>query len=380
MSLDLSKAEDVQNYLQATSFASTSVVPLSGGNANFTFRLHLCAPYERRMTVVLKHAKSYAAFSKSFKFAVERQDYETEALKRVKDFLPVDSIVTVPVVHLYDKETNVIIMDDCGADSLTLKQLMLVNTPNEELARTIGKAVGEFLACIHIKGCADLDFLKFFDRNQEGKKLSAWVTYGRLVETLTNVSRSRNGTALIDPPLSIPNDDILTIEQLSTTTTEHIVAANSAFVMGDFWPGNIIISIKKSEDTTGMTTIERIFVVDWEVAKTGVLGLDIGQFAAEMHQMREFYPDTKKSADTLLQAFLAAYSNSREVDRATAQTAAVHVGAHLVAWTPRTGWSPMERTRDVVLQGVEYLLKGWEGNEEWLKESAIGGLMSETRQ
>jgi hypothetical protein len=38
--------------------------------------------------------------------------------------LPSDSIVTVPEVHLFDEEHHVIIMDDAGEGSVTLKALM----------------------------------------------------------------------------------------------------------------------------------------------------------------------------------------------------------------------------------------------------------------
>lgn len=46
-----------------------------------------------------------------------------EALNRVKSWLPRDSIVAVPDVHHLDKEANIIIMEDCGGNALTLKQI-----------------------------------------------------------------------------------------------------------------------------------------------------------------------------------------------------------------------------------------------------------------
>ena len=73
---DLSRAEDVLEYLANTPFASTHVETLSGGNANFIFRLHLQNPSanpSEAKTAVLKHAKGWSASDKSFPLTVERQ-------------------------------------------------------------------------------------------------------------------------------------------------------------------------------------------------------------------------------------------------------------------------------------------------------------------
>jgi hypothetical protein len=72
-SLDLSRTEDVLVYLANTPFASTHVDALSGGNANFVFRLHLKAPHEEHNTLVLKHAKSWVKWDRNFMLDVQRQ-------------------------------------------------------------------------------------------------------------------------------------------------------------------------------------------------------------------------------------------------------------------------------------------------------------------
>ena len=72
-SLDLSLVSDVLVYLEDTPFASKSAVILSGGNTNFLFRLYLNETYSGQTTLVLKHSKSYAASSPSFKLDEQRQ-------------------------------------------------------------------------------------------------------------------------------------------------------------------------------------------------------------------------------------------------------------------------------------------------------------------
>lgn len=70
---DLTSPQDVHDYLSKTPFASREVVPLSGGNANYVYRLWLKNPYEGRDSVVLKHARPYVKNHLTLAFAVERQ-------------------------------------------------------------------------------------------------------------------------------------------------------------------------------------------------------------------------------------------------------------------------------------------------------------------
>lgn len=70
---DLHTASGVLEYLHSTPFRCASVTPLSGGNANFTYRLHLQNPFEGRSTLVLKHAKPYVATAIDQPLGIERQ-------------------------------------------------------------------------------------------------------------------------------------------------------------------------------------------------------------------------------------------------------------------------------------------------------------------
>ena len=70
---DIATVAGVQAYIVDTPFDSTSIVPLSGGYGNYTFRLTLREPFRENDTVVLKHAKPYAAAFKDIPFSLERQ-------------------------------------------------------------------------------------------------------------------------------------------------------------------------------------------------------------------------------------------------------------------------------------------------------------------
>src|SRR6266508_5469233 len=74
ISLDLSDEQDVCRYLNDnTVFQTTDVIALSGGTANYAFRLKLASPYLGRETLVLKHAKPYVKQDHLIPFGLDRQ-------------------------------------------------------------------------------------------------------------------------------------------------------------------------------------------------------------------------------------------------------------------------------------------------------------------
>lgn len=70
---DLTEPQDVHDYLSKTPFASTEVIPLSGGTANYVYRLYLKNPYEGRDSLVMKHGRPYVKDYLALAFATERQ-------------------------------------------------------------------------------------------------------------------------------------------------------------------------------------------------------------------------------------------------------------------------------------------------------------------
>ena len=277
------------------------------------------------------------------------QAFEVNALQRILKWLPKDSLVTVPAVHLFDDVANVIIMDDCGEGVKTLKQLMIDDPSSTDIARQIGAGLGDFLARFHSLGSADQDALDYFDKNHQAKEISAWATYGRLIPTLKGENAP---LSMKDPVLDIPSHDLDAIAQIATQTSSEVMTLKETLVMGDFWPGNILVVW-----TSDHSAVQKIYVLDWELVKPGIAALDLGQFLAEMHLLRRFRPHSAEASSAVASAFLETYKNVRGAGLDDlAKRAWVHVGAHLVAWTPRNDWGPKEMTRDVVMEGVGYLL------------------------
>ena len=88
--LDLSSERDVRAYLENTPFKSQDVIPLSGGTANYVFRLKLVTSYLGRETLVLKHAKPFV------------KNYHTMALDLDRQV----SRLVAEVLHLYGKQLD----------------------------------------------------------------------------------------------------------------------------------------------------------------------------------------------------------------------------------------------------------------------------------
>ncbi|GBE77663.1 predicted protein [Sparassis crispa] len=367
--LDLATVEGVLVYLLDTPFASDAVTPLTGGFGNYAFRVHLRTPYDGRRTVVLKHAKAYVPGLRTLALSLDRQIYEVAALERVKELLPPDSLLSVPEVLRFDEDANAIIMSDCGEGIYTLKQLLQSHTPSAKIAREIGEALGVFIGRLHSRGASDRDFLDTFQGNVDGRKTSAFVTYGRLVSTFTTDQLPM----LSDPPFELPEGRLEAISAVATKTINGMLTTDETVVMGDFWPGNVLVSLRR--DDGDEAAVERIYVVDWEMTKPGLAGLDVGQFCAELLLICRFNPWGEDAASAVMASFLQAYRGVYPVDLLGAKTALVHIGAHLIAWTPRIPWGTKEKIREVVQEGVAYLVDGAQLDEDYIRESVVGALL-----
>ncbi|KAJ7675122.1 kinase-like domain-containing protein [Mycena rosella] len=359
----LSTIAGAQAYLASTRFASTSITLLSGAHSNFTYRLHLAAPYKGHPTLVMKHAKSYIILSASEKlYAMERQTFEAKALQKIKEDLDT-GLATVPQLHHFDADAHFIIIEDCGEQSRNLKELFLKSPPPPAVAREIGLVLGEFLGRLHSWSVVDPTIPDAFAGNTQAKKITAWITYERLLPALT--TNPFPEIALLPSP--ILESELDAICAIVSTRVSEIHAARTALTMGDFWTGNIVVNLPD-----GGAAPPRVHVVDWELVKPGVPALDLGQFCAEMQTLTLFKPETAASAGALIDAFLTEYrAHCGAMAPRTANVAAEHMGAHLVTITPWVAWGPPEEAVKAVELGLTYLREGCD--DRWVRESSVFG-------
>ncbi|KAF8956078.1 kinase-like domain-containing protein [Flammula alnicola] len=367
--LDLATVEGVRAYLAKTPFESADITPLFGGTANYVFRLRLIAPHHGKLeTLVFKHAKPYVKDYHDMAFALERQIYEVEALRRVREWLPADSVVTVPEVFFFDEAAHAIIMEDTGEGCVDLKTFLKKGAASLSMAKEIGAAIGTFLGGMHKWGQGNKELCAAVKGNKEAKQMTAWVYYGRLISTLTGKD---DVPKLRDPVLDIDPKDLEVIGRLAEEGTRACLEEEDSFVMGDFWPGNLMVQL----DAQG--ELKRIYVLDWELAKAGLAGMEVGQFVAEIHLLRRCIPDVcTDTASLVLEHFLKEYKRSCEPDVEVARRTVVRWGVHMAILGGRVEWGGKELTREVVLEGMRLLVDGYEAGEEWLKRSCVGPMLS----
>jgi hypothetical protein len=297
------------------------------------------------------------------------------AFKHIQQLIfPSVPTVSVPRLYYEDNEQRAILMSDSGEASITLKALLQTTPPANEDSHLIGHSLGTFLARLHnytsYNGSPGSEVKGLFEANQQGRVISSLVTYGRIIDT---ISPPEKGRIFVEPPLNVSPAEIETVATLAKTMQDHIMTSRDVLTMGDFWPGNILFSLAREP---------HVDVVDWELAKPGLAGLDIGQFLAEMTLLRVFHPSSCASVDITVSSFLRGYRDTVLGDSAAkqnltdvARVAATHMGAHLVAWTPRIPWGSKEQTRAVVMDGLEYILRVPDCDEAWLRKSLVGGLL-----
>lgn len=123
-------------------------------------------------------------------------------------------------MHLFDEEHHVIIMDDAGEGSVTLKALMKQGQVSLHTAKEIGAAMGNFLGRLHKWGQEDKEACMAVRGNIQGRSIKAWAFYGRLRETLEG---AEDVPLLSDPPLKIDEQELDIIDKVAKETTKAIL-------------------------------------------------------------------------------------------------------------------------------------------------------------
>ena len=181
-----------------------------------------------------------------------RQIFEVEAMTRVRLGLPQTLLVKVPKIHHFDVYNNLIVMEDCGADAVTIRELLCSGGAcSTSLAETIGTAVGDFIALLHEWSRSNPDgILDIFDKCLHAKKMAAEINYNRLVATLQ--CSDRDDLPLLSDFETDPSD----IQAISKLMDEYHFHLMSARV-----PGSDVVSVFPKELLPSTLTNAKYWVV-----------------------------------------------------------------------------------------------------------------------
>ena len=301
-----------------------------------------------------------------------------DALRGVRAWLPPDARVTVPTVYYFDSALHAVIMDDAGPHTATLKGALLAGQIPTPRAAALGKALGQFLRGLHTWGRSTEEGGKLRDAlgaNVFARDVYALVTYGRLGATL----RTPGSAAGVQEPLPALGDEPLDVSEETLRVVEALAERRSAqirdvrgetLVMGDFWPGNVLVGVEDNDSQT--------LVVDWEIARPGLAGVDVGQFCAELATLRRLHSDRAEAAGEVLKNFVHVYfagDVGPEADERR-RVALGHFGVHLVVWTPRAEWTAgVQAKRGLVMDGVKCLVEAADPDRIWSDEELVNRFM-----
>lgn len=348
----ITSIQTLTDYLASHSTsAPTSITPLTGGTANFVFRLIDLSGFSK----IVKHASPYIAASQGrVPFPAERMDYEVTALRTIGALMmPQDdssSRVKIPRVLEYDGPSKVLTMTDGG--SMTLKAAYA--SSERDTIADIGDELGRWLARLHH---VTKDTNIGPGGNEIGKRVYRWA-YSHLWEVAAEFKLDVSFCRSIDEKYG----------SLLLATTD-----DASICHGDFWPGNVLLD---DHDRNKLT------VVDWEMCRRGCGATDVGQFAAEAYLL-----DRLRGGKGLLEAFLRGYRQGAEGlgrrslledddDGGFVQRVAVHMGVHLAYWPARVDWGiGKEETREIVELGHEVMRRGDAGDVGSLREGMLSGLL-----
>ncbi|KAF9025913.1 hypothetical protein BGZ52_008210 [Haplosporangium bisporale] len=322
----------------------TGLEKLTGGSANFVWRATVASPspnvFDGAKTVVIKHAEEYVASYKEMKLDTIRMEYEDRVLHIVHkaSTQPGENIAThkvhVPKVYFFDPVNHVTVQED-GGSAPHLKDYIssLKEAPSKELTTAIGSSLGEFIARLHLYGHKHRNEL--YTKEQMENPMALDLSLTKAAEW--------GGKRLMTEPETLAH--------------------------GDFWPGNILVKTKTNE-ATGATDLEQVYVIDWELARYAPAAMDLGQLLAECNTLHMYRQPSPELQTSILEAYCKTYGDKLTVQ--DLKTAAIHIGGHLLVWAPYTGWfdrNDLEKRKEVVSLGLEYIRHAWAEDWAWFRDS-----------
>ena len=331
---EITTTEQLKAYLVkrgSTELDLDSAQLLAGGSANFVWRL-LDRSGKR---IIIKHAEPYVKTSPGLSFAVDRMDFEHNALTSLRMLNTWHSSISLPEVYHYDLGNHVLTMEDGG--DRTLKDAYADGSMKYH---DFCSWLGGWLAAMH-QGTEKMAI----GDNQTAKSIYRFA-YTNLASALQKYDQ--------DPSLA---------EQIDAQYGSLLETDDECVCHGDFWPGNVL-----------WTEPNELTVVDWEMVRRGCGATDVGQFAAEAHLLEHF-----RGCRSLRKAFLGSYGWSRrDLDDRFIRRVAIHMGVHLAFWPTRVSWGTEKETKEIVEVGCKLMRQALDDDvESWLAGSLVSDLKVE---
>jgi thiamine kinase-like enzyme len=352
---DLKAEEGLRAYLVAKGKTPVSIRPLSGGTANYVYRVE----FTEGSTAILKHAAPFLASNQTFAFDPARMGFEATILKALSSIKGLSTSDTHAVQLLeYDSNEKLLCIEDGG--ERTLKEAYKDRT----LSMTdIGRRLATWIAKLH---CT----------NEHSLSL------GEPTQSTTN-SPMNNAIAVQIYRYSYNNLHIALTKYGYNTEIAYrvnedfgslLASDDECICHGDFWPGNVLVQGKRQEASSNPSeNFSNLTIVDWEMSRRGTSATDVGQFAAEAFLLDTFHGDRG-----LRRHFLNAYALAREgytddkpLDKEWIRRMAVHWAVHIGFWPTQVPWTDEQGTRELVDLAICALQAAVDSDWEGLMKSPL---------
>ncbi|KAF2868538.1 kinase-like domain-containing protein [Massariosphaeria phaeospora] len=365
---NLTTEEGLRAHLTSLSVDYSNVTSLTGGNANFLYRVTL----EDEKTVIYKHAAPWLHFDPSFNLDPSRMDYESQALQMLPLVLSKhmsQTNVRPAAWCSYNEKEKLLCIEDGGSRNLK----SAYTDPKLDIPST-GEDLGNWLAALHT--CTTQTPLSLSDEiSLEANNPIAVGAYRYSYDGLQSVLAQFSHSAAFGA-------------QINETFGSLLASDNECICHGDFWPGNVLVrspGAHTQDEDTAVAVGLKLTIVDWEMVRRGTSATDVAQFAAEA-----FLLDTFHGGRGLRAAFLNSYACARRGDeedgdvvlgRGWVKRVAVHWGVHVAFWPTSVVWTDREGTRGLVELGVGVLRAAVEEDWQLLRNSelfrGVGGVWPE---
>ncbi|KAL5382754.1 hypothetical protein DPSP01_006313 [Paraphaeosphaeria sporulosa] len=356
---DLTTERGLSAYLTSRSISHTSVSLLTGGTANYVYRVTL----PDGSTKIYKHAAPYLHSNTAFAFDPSRMDYEHRVLELQSSFAHLlsshspEASVHAVAVHSYDKENKLLCISDGG--SRHLKDAYA--DPTLDMS-SIGAALGRWLAALHTSTVATPLSLDPTSQNLKDNNAIAVSIYRHSYRNLSSAFAEYGDSGGNVPRyadfIDLPDKDIEFAQQINDAYGSRLAHENECICHGDFWPGNVLV--KPASEEGGKVVLT---VVDWEMTRRGTSATDAAQFLAESLLLDRFCGHRG-----LVPAFLNAYLSARpEIPgKEWFRRLAIHAGVHIAFWPTRVAWTDRRGTHALVELGKSILRAASESKWETL--------------
>ncbi|KAH7386910.1 kinase-like domain-containing protein [Phaeosphaeria sp. MPI-PUGE-AT-0046c] len=353
MSSDFNFTSEIglHEYLVATGSGPAKVDLLTGGTANYVYRVTLSDGQK----LIFKHAQPYLSSNKNFAFDPARIAFEAGVLQGIAQLeLNTASNTHAVRFHSYKDESKFLCIAD-GGD----RNLKDAYTDASLNMREIGVDLAAWLASLHTASRStriDIPTLNVSIASGGGNNAIAVKIY-------------RHSYNNLHTALAKFGHDVALAEKVNSEFGSQLATDDECLCHGDFWPGNVLVQPKDSD----AKAVPELTVVDWEMSRRGTSATDVGQFAAEA-----FLLDRFRGNSGLRVNFLDRYVAAREaagwpVGREWVRRMAVHWATHVAYWPTRVPWTDEKGTEELVAIGVRTLKSVLEGDWEGLKESELFG-------